>query len=296
MAISLLKRQVIRLKKDPYVAPKPRVAVVFQEEQQEAQPQVFEQPPAPSPEPLPLEPKEPLPSKVSLPVDWALPPAQPEAPAFDLSTITVGIGWKIQEPVAVDKRATLGSRILNSRFVKSSLLGRLLGGGDEEAVDLDVIAFLLDKNGHVFELGDSHMVGSDVIFFNNPRHFTGGIVLRGDNRIGGAGVQDEEQIIAKLSELRPCYEKVKFLVSIYDGQNKHQHFGALKDAYVRALDARGREIARCDLNTNPFYVGRCLLVFGEAVRSGDAWKFQLLGEAHSSDNFETVLADHLPPH
>jgi stress response protein SCP2 len=100
----------------------------------------------------------------------------------------------------------------------------------------------------------------------------------------------------KLSQLKSCYEKVKFMVAIYDGQNKQQHFGQLKDAYIRAVDANGREFARCELDKNPFYVGRCLLVFAEVARHGAGWKFHSIAEAHSSDNFETVLADHLPLH
>lgn len=313
MAISLFKRQVINLQKDPYVPPLPRRPE--DPNAGEAREQGGETNAAP------LAPRGPSgvelsapPARVSIPVELlqcepvpeTAPAAKPvlegeaterrseESMRLDLSTLTVGIGWKIREERPRADSQSLARRLLNSRFVKSTLLGRWLAGGGDDGFDLDVIGFLLDKNGHVFEQGDKYMVGSDVIFFNNPRHFTGAAVLRGDNRMGGAGVQDEEQLVVKLSQLKSCYEKVKFMVAIYDGQNKQQHFGQLKDAYIRAVDAKGREFARCDLDKNPFYVGRCLLVFAEVVRQGLDWKFHMIAEAHSSDNFESVLADHLP--
>jgi len=312
MAISLFKRQVISLKKDPYVPTSRLMAakslealtVAFAPERgsvgagEDGSVSELAAPPARVSVPLELIQGDLLLNERPLPPPEPEPVVKPEATAtgahFDLSTITVGIGWKIREGAFSSEPPSLGRRLLNLRFVKNTLLGRWLGGGGDHEFDLDVIAFLLDKNGQVFEMGDKYMVGSDVIFFNNPRHFTGGVLLRGDNRIGGAGVQDEEQIVAKLSQLKSCYEKVRFMVSIYDGQNKQQHFGQLKDAYIRALDGKGREIACCELDKNPFYVGRCLLVFADVMRFGANWKFQLIGEAHSSDNFESVLADHLP--
>jgi stress response protein SCP2 len=44
---------------------------------------------------------------------------------YDLSQITVGLGWDVREE-------------------KKGFFGKLLGGGKEEDFDLDAIAFLLD--------------------------------------------------------------------------------------------------------------------------------------------------------
>ena len=74
---------------------------------------------------------------------------------YDLSTLTIGLGWDVRE--------------------KNGFFSKLLGVKEEE-YDLDAIAFLLDANGNVVNLGEtkqwniqykSALFKSDIIFFNN---------------------------------------------------------------------------------------------------------------------------------
>ena len=191
----------------------------------------------------------------------------------DLSTITIGLGWKINQP-------------------KSGFLSSLLGAKQED-YDLDAIAFLMDENDQVRNLGDQKLIGSDVIFFNNLRHSSGHVYHSGDNRVGGTGAQDDEQIVVRLGSLGPQYHKILFLVCIYKGQEKGQHFGKVENAYMRALDAKGKEIARYPLSSDPSYTGRCTMVFGEVYRKEGEWKFRAIGEAHPFDSFVQLLKKHV---
>ena len=192
----------------------------------------------------------------------------------DLSSITIGLGWKIQQQ-------------------KAGLLGGLFGGKQED-FDLDAIAFLMDQNDQVTALGDDRLVGSDVVFFNSLKHPTGHVYHSGDNRVGGDGAQDDEQIVVKLTSLDNRYQKILFLVCIYQGQQKQQHFGKVQSAYIRAVDAKGKEIARYALSADPSYAGRCTMVFGEVYRKDGGWKFRALGDAHPFDTFVELLKKHLP--
>ncbi|WP_245985468.1 TerD family protein [Epilithonimonas hominis] len=121
---------------------------------------------------------------------------------YDLSQVTIGLGWDVRQK-------------------QSGFLGKLFGRKEEE-YDLDAIAFLLDSNGKVANLGrtvqtqNGRQVGlyeGDVIFFNSLRHPSGHIWLTGDNRTG-AGDGDDEQIIVKLNQLDQRYQKILFVVSI----------------------------------------------------------------------------------
>ena len=192
----------------------------------------------------------------------------------DLSSITIGLGWKIQQQ-------------------KAGLLSGLFGGKQED-YDLDAIAFLLDQNDRVANVGDERLVGGDVVFFNSLRHPTGHVYHSGDNRVGGDGAQDDEQIVVKLTSLDSRYHKILFLVCIYQGQEKQQHFGKVDSAYMRAIDAKGKEIARYALSVDPSYAGRCTMVFGEVYRKDGGWKFRALGDAHPFDSFVELLKKHLP--
>ena len=192
----------------------------------------------------------------------------------DLSSITIGLGWKIRQQ-------------------KSGFLGSLLGAKQED-YDLDAIAFLLDENDKVTQLGDDRLVGGDVVFFNSRQHPSGAVSHSGDNRVGGDGANDDEQIVVKLNSLSGRYHKILFLVCIYQGQQKQQHFGNIDSAYMRAVDAKGKEIARYSLSAESSYSGRCTMVFGEVYRKDGGWKFRAIGDAHPFDSFVDLLKKHVP--
>ncbi|MDB5013593.1 MAG: TerD family protein [Daejeonella sp.] len=197
---------------------------------------------------------------------------------YDLSSVTIGLGWDVRQK-------------------ETGFLSKLFGGGKEEEYDLDAIAFLLDANGKVANLGRTVMnnngqkVGlyeSDVIFFNNLKHPSGDIWLTGDNRTG-AGDGDDEQIIVKLNSLDAKYQKILFVVSIYNGRKNNQHFSMVENAFIRAVDAKGKEITKFSLSGDASLNGMCSMVFAEAYRKDGDWKFRAIGEPHHTDNFIEIL-------
>ncbi|WP_291151798.1 TerD family protein [Flavobacterium sp. UBA7680] len=197
--------------------------------------------------------------------------------SFDLSQVTIGLGWDVKKK-------------------ESGFLGKLFGGKEEE-YDLDAIAFLLDANGKVADLGRTvrntggGQVGlyeGDVIFFNSMRHPSGNIWLTGDNRTG-AGDGDDEQIIVKLDSLDARYQTIIFLVTIYQGRQNNQHFGLIENAFIRAVDSRGKEIAKFNLSGDASLNGMCAMVFAEAYRKDTEWKFRAIGEPKQTDNFVDIL-------
>lgn len=226
---------------------------------------------------------------------------------YDLSQITVGLGWDVREE-------------------KKSFLGKLLGGNKEVDFDLDAIALLLDANGFVANLGKElqftngnkvGLHGGDVVFFNSMTFPSGSgtsqmlypegtpksvmaqkvkqllnsgelIVHTGDN-LTGEGEGDDEQIIVKLNSLPTRIDKILFLVCIYQGQARNQEFGQVDNAFIRACDANGKEIARYSLSTSPEFNGMRSMVFGEMYRHNSDWKFRAIGNPESTDNFVQIL-------
>jgi len=226
---------------------------------------------------------------------------------YDLSQVTVGLGWDVREE-------------------KQSFLGKLFGGNKEADFDLDAIAFLLDKNGYVANLGrdlqfsNGHKVGlhgGDIIYFNSMTFPSGTgtssmiypdgtpkstmaqkvnqllnngelIVHTGDN-LTGEGDGDDEQIIVKLNSLPTRVDKILFLVCIYQGNSRNQHFGQVDNAFIRACDAKGKEIARYSLSNSPEFNGMRSMVFGEMYRHNEEWKFRALGNPEPTDSFVNIL-------
>jgi stress response protein SCP2 len=201
---------------------------------------------------------------------------------FDLSTVTLGLGWDVRQQ-------------------SGGFFGKLFGGGGGQEYDLDAIAFLLDANGKVANLGrraqgpngrEVNLYGGDIIFFNSMQHPSGHIWLTGDNRTG-AGDGDDEQIIVKLNSLGQQYQRILFLVSIYQGRQNNQHFGMVDNAFIRAVDARGKEIARYSLSGNDTFNSMCSMTFAELYRKDGSWKFRAIGEPHATDNFTELLKKYM---
>ena len=203
--------------------------------------------------------------------------------SYDLSQVTVGLGWDIRKK-------------------KGGFLSGFLGGGDKgDDFDLDAIAFLLDANGKVANMGrkarmpngkEINLYEGDVIYFNSQKHPSGNIWLTGDNRTG-ASEGDDEQIIVKLDALDLKYQKILFLVCIYQGKSKNQHFSMVENAFIRAVDAKGKEIAKFNLSGDETLNGMCSMVFAEAYRREGTWKFRALGDPEATDNFVEILKKYI---
>lgn len=191
----------------------------------------------------------------------------------DLDQITIGLGWKVREK-------------------KKGLLGGLFGKDDTE-FDLDAIAFLLDENGKVQNTGNEKLTGGDVVFFNSMKHPSGCVNHSGDERKGGTGVDDDEQIVVKLNALPSKYHRILFLVCIYKGIEQRQHFGQVDSAYIRAIDGKGKEMARYPLSSESAFDGKCTMVLGEVYRKDGGWKFRAIGDAHPYDSFVHLLKSYI---
>jgi stress response protein SCP2 len=202
---------------------------------------------------------------------------------YDLSTVTIGLGWDVRQK-------------------ETGFLSKIFGGGkEEEEYDLDAIAFLLDKNGKVADLGRTVQLSNgnqkglfegDVVFFNSMKHPSGQIWLTGDNRTG-AGDGDDEQIIVKLNSLDEKYQKILFIVSIYQGKKNNQHFGMVDNAFIRAVDANGKEITKYSLSGDESMNGMCSMIFSEVYRKDGEWKFRAIGEPQETDNFVEILKKYI---
>jgi stress response protein SCP2 len=199
----------------------------------------------------------------------------------DLSQVTIGLGWKTRQQGG-------------GGFFKKMFAAK------EAEFDLDAIAFLLDGSEKVANIGVEKDMGGgrrvglqdgDVIFYNNLRHPSGTVWHTGDERSGGAGSKDDEQIIVKLNALPEEISKIIFLVTIYQGHKNNQHFGMVEGAYIRAADAKGTEIARYNLSADANYDKKCSMIFGEVYRKDGAWKFRAIGDAHHTDSFVEYLKE-----
>ena len=154
-----------------------------------------------------------------------------------------------------------------------------VGGGWDVVIngpsaDLDLSAFLLDRNGRITD------TSRQVVFFNQMGQ--NGIFLNGDNRTG-AGEGDDEVISIDLNNIDSNIDKIVFFITIFEAQQKAQNFGQVSNAFIRLVDATDdSEIVRYNLTDN--YSTDTAVTAAELFRNPNGgWSFKAIGEGSISD-------------
>ena len=167
-----------------------------------------------------------------------------------LNRVVVGLGW-------------------DEAKKKGGLLGGLFSGGSNQNIDCDASAIML-RGGKLLDK-------NDIIFFGNLTHGARSVQHLGDN-LTGAGEGDDEQIIIELNNVPAEYDRIVFVVNIYQAVERHQHFGMIQNAFIRIVDARNnQELCRYNLSEN--YDNMTAMIFGEVYRHNGEWKFNAVGQA-----------------
>lgn len=172
-----------------------------------------------------------------------------------LSTVIIGLGWdEVQQ-----KRGLFAPK--------------------PPQIDCDASAFVL-QNGHLSGK-------DDIVYFGNLKHSSGAIQHMGDN-LTGAGAGDDEQIIVDLTRVPEYYDRIILVVNIYQANKRNQHFGMIKNAFIRLVDGRNNN-EMCRYNLTDDYSGMTAMIFGEVYRNNNEWKFTAIGQG-TTDNSISELA------
>ena len=137
-----------------------------------------------------------------------------------------------------------------------------------QALDCDASAILL-INGKLVDK-------DDVVYFGNLAHKSGSVNHMGDN-LTGAGDGDDEQIVIDLSRIPQEYDRIVFVVNIYQAVQRKQHFGLVQNAFIRLVDDRNNK-ELCKYNLSDSYSGMTAMIFGEVYRYNGEWKFNAIGQ------------------
>lgn len=135
-------------------------------------------------------------------------------------------------------------------------------------IDCDAFAVLL-QNGKLKQT-------RDIVYFHNLQHISGAVEHMGDN-LTGAGDGDDEVIMIDLNKIPLEYDSIVLAVNIFRAEDRHQHFGMIKNAFIRLVDANTNK-EMCIYNLTDNYDGKTAVLFGELYRKDGEWKFRAVGE------------------
>ena len=181
-----------------------------------------------------------------------------------LNKIRVGLGW---DPV--------------QQKSSGGLFGGLFGGGGSKGanVDCDASVILLK--------GDRLAAKEDVIYFGNLKGANGAVAHSGDN-LTGDGDGDDEQVVVELKSIPADYNRLVFVVNIYEAAQRKQHFGMIQNAFIRIVNgATNEELLKYNLSED--YSGQTTLITGEIYRHENEWKFAAIGTGTQDNSIGEVV-------
>ncbi|MGH4117913.1 TerD family protein [Clostridium sp.] len=152
-------------------------------------------------------------------------------------------------------------------------------GGD--TIDCDASALMLGENGKLSNI-------KSIIYFGNKKSKCNSVVHQGDN-LTGEGDGDDEQIVIDLIKVPEDISKIVFVVNIYNCASKKQHFGMIKNAYIRIMDkSANSELVKFNLSND--YNNMTSLIMGEVYRNKGEWKFTAVGEGSTAISITELSA------
>ncbi len=146
----------------------------------------------------------------------------------------------------------------------------------------------IDCDASVALLSEKKLIDKDdVIFFKNLRHKSNAVSHCGDN-LTGAGDGDDEQIIVELGQMPSQYDTIVVFANIYQAIERKQHFGMIRNAFIRIVDAR-TNTELCRFNLTDDYSEMTAIIFGEIYRHNGEWKFNAIGQGTQDAHLGQVV-------
>lgn len=153
-------------------------------------------------------------------------------------------------------------------------------------IDCDAFAILLGYDGKL--LNHANDLKDCTVFFNNLIWPGGSIRHMGDN-LTGAGEGDDEQIFVDLQNVPNEISTLVFAVNIYKAFGRNQHFGMIRNAFIRIVDY-DKNVELCRFNLNENYNNMTGLVAGGLVRTENGWEFHSDGIAARVESLVDIVA------
>jgi stress response protein SCP2 len=194
-----------------------------------------------------------------------------------LAKITIGLSWG-KATRAKEVRQEKSQGFFASLFGKAREAATIIV--EEVIGDMDIDSSVLVLNEYGKKL--------DLVYYGHKT--SQGIFHHGDDLTGSQkkGVYDNEEIDITLSDLPESAQRLIFIANIYSGESRKQDFSQVKGAYIRVLNANGREeLVRYDLSDD--YVKARGLVVGELVREGNEWSFKATGEGTPTSDLTRIV-------
>lgn len=207
---------------------------------------------------------------------------------IDLSTVGKVEDFTVKNEVI---NLTKPGAIINLTKAAPTLVTALIGLGwtspDGKAVDLDLSAFCLDKDGISSAAG--------FLFYRNESVYADALKHSGDDR-DGTGEEDDnepdEVIVADLSKIPHTVSSIVFVATVHEDIPTGMKFSAATSAFMNISDQDNKEVLRFDLSGDK-YGSEDSVEFIRLDRKGDEWEVKAVADG-SAEGLEGLVNKFIP--
>jgi len=209
-----------------------------------------------------------------------------------LKSIMVGLGWDPAEDEYIERTVTREPGFIGKLFgAKPTTVTERVKTRSVGDIDCDAWLALLKDGVLTSE--------NDIIYYGRKElHHNGNRVIwhHGDN-LTGEGAGDDEQITIDLKGLPDTVNGIVIGVTIYQGKNRNQSFGIIKNTFVRVVDESNNfEICRFDQGQMADNKDSLTFIAGKLYKDKGEWQFQAEGKCTMDDNIATAASHYCYKH
>lgn len=134
----------------------------------------------------------------------------------------------------------------------------------------------------------------EIIYYGNKKSKNGAVLHQGDN-LTGEGDGDDEQIFINFANIPSNVDRIVVGVNIYSAEAKRQHFGKIKNCFVRVFDKSNHtEVCKFNLSGSKEYDKMTAMILGEFIRvSPMEFTFKAVGNAYRVPNIKGMFESYL---
>lgn len=176
-----------------------------------------------------------------------------------LGDLVVGLGWDPVKP-------------------KGGGFFKKLAGAFNQ-YDLDASVLMLHE-------GDKFKNSNDLIYYGHLQSKCGSIIHQGDNLTGG-NKGDDEQIMIYLNKVPENIKKLLFVVNIYQANQRKQHFGLIKNCFIRVFEKKnGNELVHYKIDES--HTNKTAMIVASVEKINGGWSFSAIGEGTQDNSLSDI--------
>ena len=206
-----------------------------------------------------------------------------------LKSVMIGLGWDPAEDGFIEREVTKEPGFIGKLFgAKPTTVTERVRAKSTGDIDCDAWLALL-KDGKLIS-------GDNIIYYGRKELNTsnGNVILHHGDNLTGEGDGDDEEITINLKALPDTINGIIVGVTIYQGKQRHQSFGMIKNTFIRVVDEKDNfEICRFDQGQMADNKDSLTFIAGKLYKDKGEWQFEAVGKCTMDETISEAASHYM---